>query len=251
MLFPYPEEETFREHRFYKSIKKVNIGAFPFLPNATRLMEEFLDELILDSPEKAYERSTRPRGTNQYYEDKLQGKNVLIGSMRDEAQLSLCLEHHVYWIPLKNLTQEQALLTQLKWIGLYQSHRTFGPKNCGVHWIGKILSWQVVRRYEIKDRRPHPGTENELYVLFQIESWKSREVPIKPGGYGIYKHLFTSTYILERAEEIAELKLDTEEQLKDWREKRRRGKVQVELDDEYIDRATTVLHLNLVDNNEV
>ena len=62
VLFPYSDEEKFREHRFYKSIKKVNIGAI-LLPNTTRIMEEFLDELILDSPEKAYERSTRPRGT--------------------------------------------------------------------------------------------------------------------------------------------------------------------------------------------
>lgn len=92
VLFPHPDEERFREHRFYKSIKKVNIGAFPFLLNNTRLMEEFLDELILDSPEKAYERSTRPRGTKTYYEDKLQGTNVLIGSMRDKVQKNGCKE---------------------------------------------------------------------------------------------------------------------------------------------------------------
>ena len=71
VLFPYQDEDLFREHRFYKSVKKVT---FPFLPNTTALMEEFLDELILDSPEKAYERSTRPRGTESYYEDKLSGK---------------------------------------------------------------------------------------------------------------------------------------------------------------------------------
>ena len=86
VLFPYQEEDLFREHRFNKSIKKVNVGAFPFLPNSTELVEEFLDELILDSPEKAYERSTRPRGTETYYEDKLSGKDVLVGSLKDKAQ---------------------------------------------------------------------------------------------------------------------------------------------------------------------
>ncbi|WP_227764579.1 restriction endonuclease-like protein [Zhaonella formicivorans] len=245
VLFPYPDEEKFREHRFYKSIKKVNVGALPFLPHATKLMEEFLDELILDSPEKAYERSTRPRGTDEYFANKLQGKNVLIGSMRDKKQLPLCLEHQVYWIPLKRLTQQQSFLSELQYIGLYQSRHTFGPKESGIHWIGKIKSWQVVRRYEIKYRRPLPGTENELYVLFQIEAWQKRPVPIKPGGYGIYTHLFTSLYMLERAEEIAELKLETEEQLKEWREKRRIGKVQVELDDEYVDRAREVLKVEV------
>ena len=109
VLFPYSDEEKFREHRFYKSIKKVNIGAIPFLPNTTRIMEEFLDELILDSPEKAYERSTRPRGTQKYYEDKLQGKNVLIGALRDKAQLDLCLENRVYWMPLQHLMRNHCL----------------------------------------------------------------------------------------------------------------------------------------------
>ncbi|WP_181438862.1 hypothetical protein [Paenibacillus sambharensis] len=40
----------------------MNVGALPLLPSATTLVEEFLDELIMDSPEKAYEWSTRPRG---------------------------------------------------------------------------------------------------------------------------------------------------------------------------------------------
>ena len=47
--------------------------------------------------------------------------------------------------------------------------------------------------------------------------------------------------MLERAREIAELRLETEEQLKEWREKRRLGKVKVELDHEYVDRAGKVL----------
>ncbi len=244
VLFPYSGEERFRDHRFFKSIKKVNIGAFPLLPDATKLLDEFLDELILDSPERAYERSTRPRGTTKYYEDKLQGKNVLVGSMRDKAQLTLCLEQNVYWIPLENLTRDQSLLTKIEWIGLYQSRQTFGTKNCGVNWIGKIHSWKVVRRHEVKARKPRPGTENELYVLFEIEFWSQRDIPVKPGGYGIYTHLFTSSYILERAIEIAELKLDTEEQLKEWREKRRLGKVRLELNDAYVDKASEVIILD-------
>ena len=54
--------------------------------------------------------------------------------------------------------------------------------------------------------------------------------------------------MLERAEEIAELKLDTEEQLKEWREKRRQGRVRVKLNDEYVDRASEVVLLD-VDND--
>ena len=41
VLFPWNQEEEYENHPFYKSIEKVNIGGFPFLPNATRLVEQF------------------------------------------------------------------------------------------------------------------------------------------------------------------------------------------------------------------
>lgn len=33
-LFPYPDEDAYRAHRFYKSIDQVEIGGLPFLPEA-------------------------------------------------------------------------------------------------------------------------------------------------------------------------------------------------------------------------
>ncbi|MBV7273757.1 restriction endonuclease-like protein [Clostridiaceae bacterium UIB06] len=56
VLFPYGDEEEYCEHPLYRSIEKVRIGGIPFLPSASRLMEEFLGEIIgesyLDSFEK-------------------------------------------------------------------------------------------------------------------------------------------------------------------------------------------------------
>ena len=49
---PWNQEEAYEKHPFYKSIEKVNIGGFPFLPNATRLVEQFLDHLIEKSRKK-------------------------------------------------------------------------------------------------------------------------------------------------------------------------------------------------------
>jgi hypothetical protein len=46
VLFPYADEARFEEHHFYRSIQKVQVGALPFLPNATRLMADFLQELV-------------------------------------------------------------------------------------------------------------------------------------------------------------------------------------------------------------
>lgn len=43
----------------------VNVGGLPFLPNATKMVRDFLEELITDSPESAFERATLPRGIEE------------------------------------------------------------------------------------------------------------------------------------------------------------------------------------------
>ncbi|MFD3259577.1 DUF2357 domain-containing protein [Paenibacillus lentus] len=245
VLFPYPDEARFKEHPFYKSIELVNIGAIPLLPNATSLMEQLLDEIIQDSPEKAYERSTRPRGTKEYYFNKFEGKNVLVGSLREPSQLDVALSERFYHMPLKNIVDHK-LLTQIEYIAMCQSRRKFQePGNTGIHWFGRIQDWKVVRRGEITERPARPGTEEELYVKFTIEQWERRNKPIALGGQGIYTCLYTSKYMFDRASEIAELKLENDEDLRKWREARRVGKVKVELDHTHVDLAGSVVGIRV------
>lgn len=68
VLFPYDNEQEYKEHRFYKSIETVNIGGLPFLPGHTQLVELFLSELINDSDESAFERALLPRGMDKKLE---------------------------------------------------------------------------------------------------------------------------------------------------------------------------------------
>ncbi|KAA1178485.1 restriction endonuclease-like protein [Paenibacillus sp. B2(2019)] len=241
VLFPYPDEERYKTHQFYKSIELLNIGALPFLPNSTSLVEQFLDEIIQDSPEKAYERSTRPRGTKEYYANQLAGKNVLVGSVRGPKQVEVALQKSFYHMPLKNLTDVK-ILTQIEYIAMCQSRKKFvDPAKTGIHWVGKVSDWKVLRRKEIKEVSCRPGTEEELYVRFTVEKWKSLTAPITLGGQGIYTVLYTSKYILDRALEIAELRLETEKDLREWREKRRKGRVKVKLDHEqYVELGNVV-----------
>ena len=49
VLFPYSNEKEYRNHRFYGSIDKVNIGGLPFLPSATEMVTDMLDQLIADT----------------------------------------------------------------------------------------------------------------------------------------------------------------------------------------------------------
>ncbi|MNH94927.1 hypothetical protein D3C73_475580 [compost metagenome] len=241
VLFPYPDEERYKSHQFYKSIELLNIGALPFLPNSTSLVEQFLDEIIQDSPEKAYERSTRPRGTKEYYANQLAGKNVLVGSVRGPEQVEVARRHCFYHVPLKNLAS-QMIITQIEYVAMCQSRRKFfDPAKTGIHWVGKVVDWEVVKRKEIKEIIPEPYKEERDYVRFTVEEW----LPVKPhialGGQGIHTVLYTSKYVLDRALEIAELRLETEEDLREWREKRRKGRVKVKLDHEqYVDLGKVV-----------
>ncbi len=240
VLFPYHDEELFRKHRFYKSIELINVGAFPFLPNSTSLVEAFLDEIIMDSPEKAYERSTRPRGTRDYYQNKFAGKNMLVGSLRDSSQLDDALKFGFYHIPLKNIIDHK-WISQLEYVALYQSKRFFDQKGeAGVRWYGRISDWKVLRRKEITERPPRSGTEEDLFVKFTVEKWIQRNKPIVSGGRGIYRLLSTSKYLFDRAEEISELALESDEDLAKWREQRRLGSVNVELDHMQIDLASEI-----------
>lgn len=241
VLFPYPDEERYKAHHFYKSIELLNIGALPFLPNSTSLVEQFLDEIIQDSPEKAFERSTRPRGTREYYANQLAGKNVLVGSVRGPEQVEVALQKSFYHMPLKNLSDVK-ILTQIEYVAMCQSRKKFyDPAKTGIHWVGKVADWKVLRRKEIKEVPSRPGTDEELYIRFTIAAWQRLAAPVLLGGQGIYTVLYTSKYILDRALEIAELRLETEEDIREWREKRRRGKVKVKLDHEqYVDLGKVV-----------
>lgn len=244
VLFPYPNEGEYQEHPFYKSIERVNVGAFPLLPNATILLEKFLDEIIQDSPEKAYERSSRPRGTTEYYANRLAGRMVLVGALSHENQIQDALKYGFYHTPLANISDHQ-YLAQLQYVAIYQSIAKFGREHAGIYRYGKLKEWKVLPRSEITEIPSRRGATHELYVKFKVEEWLPMSKPILPGGYGVKSILFTSQYMFERAREVAELRLENEADLRDWREKRRAGRVKVSLDREFADLAERVLGIEI------
>ena len=78
VLFPWFDEDTYMEHHFYKSINEVNIGALPFLPNATSLVEQFVERLIDSSPEELQEEGILPIGSKEQWISDLDEK-VFVG----------------------------------------------------------------------------------------------------------------------------------------------------------------------------
>ncbi len=49
VLFPYPDEDEYRDHQFYKSLGSVGIGGLPFLPSTIQLVSEKVEEILISN----------------------------------------------------------------------------------------------------------------------------------------------------------------------------------------------------------
>ena len=214
VLFPYKNETEYKKHRFYKSIKRVNIGGLPFLPSALGLVTKMLDELISDSPQSAFERTTLPRGIEEKLEKvDWSTRDVLVGSMSDQKQLEICLEQKFYHIPAKELRDSDL---PIRTVALYQSKNLFGAQ-AGIRYYGDVVSCAKVLR---KDITEIPKVSGELYYRLEIKEWKELQKPIKPKELGFVK-LFTNRFLLEHSSEVPELKLRSEEEYRLYYELKR------------------------------
>ncbi|WP_278886083.1 restriction endonuclease-like protein [Ruthenibacterium lactatiformans] len=217
VLFPYNNEKEYRNHRFFESIDKVNIGGLPFLPSATSMVTDMLDQLISDSPTSAFERTTLPRGI----EAKLAKvdwsvRDVLIGTLSSRQQLNVCLNHRFYHIPAARLKDSEF---PVRYVAIYQSKTLFGAE-AGVQYYGEVTKCVPVRRGEITEIQARPGTENELYYRFEIKEWKHLSKPIAAKEMGFVKS-FTNLFLLEHSAEMPELWIHSEEEYRLYSELKR------------------------------
>ena len=217
ILFPYADEELYKEHRFYKSIETVNIGGLPFLPGATTLVQELLSDLIADSKESAFERTTLPRGI----EEKLavvdwNKRDVLLGTFRDVQQFKVCYDKKMYYIPAKEVDENDL---PIHYVALYQTTNKFG-KEAGVRYYGEVLRTALVRRESIKEVPVRRNNGQELYYRFFIREWRELPKPILPREVGFTKN-YTNLFLLEHSEYIPELLFRSEEEYRFYSELKR------------------------------
>lgn len=217
ILFPYADEELYKEHRFYKSIDTVNIGGLPFLPGATTLVQELLSDLIADSKESAFERTTLPRGI----EEKLavvdwNKRDVLLGTFRDVQQFKVCYDKKMYYIPAKEVDENDL---PIHYVALYQTTNKFGAE-AGVRYYGEVLRTALVRRESIKEVPVRRNNGKELYYRFFIREWKELPKPILPREVGFTKN-YTNLFLLEHSEYIPELLFQNEEEYRFYSELKR------------------------------
>lgn len=213
ILFPYGDEEEYRDHRFYKSIESVNIGGLPFLPSATTLVTQLLDALISDSSESAFERATLPAGI----EDRIRTvdwkkRDVLIGLVTDKAHLDMFLNSKLYWtrrFDRNNLP--------VRYIALYE-------KGSGIRYFGELVSWRQQKRSELPGHSKHGS---EKYHVFEVLKWTELKDMIRVEETGPNPIAYTNYFLLSTSKTYSELRLRSEADYRFFTELKRRADVRI------------------------
>lgn len=219
VLFPWSFEDLYQHHHFYKSINEVNIGGLPFLPNATSLVERFIERLIEKSPEEIQAEGILPRGSLSEWNSSIEEK-VLVGLVANEREYDNFIKEGFYHIPI---TQLKKGWQEASYIALYVKNGVSAEN--GVTVYGKIK--EVIPIEDV--------------IKFEIEFWKNCPQVIKPVNYGIASYMMTTLQLLEEAEELPELFMKSTEEVVIWRMLRRvSDQIKLVLDATNIDEASKI-----------
>ncbi|MFO1442077.1 restriction endonuclease-like protein [Bacillus sp. Bva_UNVM-123] len=219
VLFPWTYEKLYQEHHFYKSINEVNIGGLPFLPNATTMVERFVERLIEKSPEEIQREGILPRGTLEEWQSSLDEK-VLVGLVSSEEEYVRFIQEGYYEISNSSLKKGWQ---EAKYVALYVKCGVL--KENGVIVYGKIKDLMWI---------------NEI-VQFEVEHWKNLQTVIKPVNYGIASYIMTTITNLNEAKELPELFLKSKDELTLWKMLRRvSDRIKLDLDTVNIDEAVMI-----------
>lgn len=93
VLFPWNDEQAYRDHPLYNSIEKVNIGGLPFLPDHTGLVEGIIDNLLNKNADELQREGILPRGAMNYLQE--QEGTVLVVHESDVVNQEALLEDTV------------------------------------------------------------------------------------------------------------------------------------------------------------
>jgi uncharacterized protein len=230
VLFPWFDEHTYQDHHFYESIGKVNIGGLPFLPNATSLVERFVERLIDKSPEEIQKEGILPRGTLDEWKSTLD-ETVLVGLVSSEVDYERFIKHGYYSIPVEKLKLgwQEAI-----YVALYLK--------VGVRSENGVLVYGKVR--EVK---PTIIQGNNV-MRFEVYYWNNLKPIIKPVDYGISNYILTTFTALKEAKELPELFMKSKEEMLIWRMLRRvSDRIRLELDDTELEYASRINEYRIKD----
>jgi uncharacterized protein len=228
VLFPWYDEQSYQDHPLYQSINKVNIGGLPFLPNATALVERFVERLIDKSPEEIQKEGILPRGTIDEWESSLD-ETVLVGLVSSKEDYDTFIKNANYTVPVEKLKKGWQ---EAKYVALYVKNGVQAEN--GILVYGKLQEVQPVRDDDID------------VIRFNVDYWINLNPIIKPVHYGISSYILTTLNTLQEARELPELFMKSKEEMVLWRMLRRvSDRIKVDLDDTKLDRASQVMEYRI------
>jgi len=220
VLFPWSDEEAYKQHSFYESIDKVNIGGLPFLPNTTEMVEQFIERLIEKSPEELQSEGILPRGAYEEWQSSLSEK-VLVGLVSSAEEYAVFSREGYYAIKASSLKKGWQ---EAKYVALYVRKDVTGYN--GVYEYGEI------------DRVEDNANGN---MCFYVKAWSKLKQVIKPVQYGIATYMMTEFPQLQEARELPELYLKSKDEMQLWRMLRRvSDSVYLQLDEHELEEASKI-----------
>ncbi|MED3661193.1 DUF2357 domain-containing protein [Ureibacillus terrenus] len=173
VLFPWNEEDKYKEHPLFKSIGKVNIGGLPFLPKATDLVESLIDNLLNKTADELQEEGILPIGTKEFlYKD--DSEYVLVVPLGNSKELTVRIMEEK--LPKRwNRAKKIALCT-----------------SNGIHHESFIKN--IIR--------------DGKHIVFEVESWPSPLNEIKSNGYTLAEPILIKEHLYHGAYTIPELLLE-------------------------------------------
>ncbi|MBM7655241.1 restriction endonuclease-like protein [Neobacillus cucumis] len=228
VLFPWYDEITYHGHHFYESINKVNIGGLPFLPNATSLVQRFVERLIDKSPEEIQQEGILPRGTLAKWKSSLDEK-VFVGLVSNAEDYDHFIKQGFYSIPVEKLKKGWQ---EAKYVALYVKSGVCAEY--GVLVYGKIQEVQPERVSGID------------VINFKVGYWINLNPIIKPVHYGISSYILTTFNTLKEAMELPELFMKSKEEMLIWRMLRRvSDRIKLNLDETDLAKASRVMEYRI------
>ena len=200
VMFPCSDEKSYKEHKFYKSIDKVNIGAIPMLPGSTSLMKKHICKLIDESYIEAINNNPIFDEEDDYY--KFKNKNIMIVNVKDKEHFDVYRENNFYHIPKSALSKVDI---NVQYLAFYQPKKNF-KNSSGINYFAKIKDIYEYKRGDCLELKSNDNNFNETYIRINVDEFKQIG-PIKSVEYGPLTVNYTTIYLLNNADTMHELYL--------------------------------------------
>ncbi|MFC7686257.1 DUF2357 domain-containing protein [Ureibacillus sp. GCM10028918] len=186
VLFPWNDTDRYQEHDLYKSIEKVNIGGLPFLPDATKLVETIIDNLLNKSADELQKEGILPQGTKEYLYEK-EVKDVLILPVKEN--MDKIIRERVIKVRSESLPNQWK---SAKKIALFNSKQIREEGN--------------ITKVERKGK----------HLIFYVESWVSKLQPIHSNFFVFKEPILVEEHVYNDARNVTELFITSDEKRQLW-----------------------------------